>query len=76
MSGGAPLAEGLLSMDSAHNNLIPATGFIADIGSFFNIPAGEPLRVEVRAPEKAGRFWAFISVTNNVTQHVTIISPQ
>jgi len=37
---------------------------------------GNPIRIEVRAPEGGSRFWAFVSVTNNQTQHVTIISPQ
>jgi hypothetical protein len=66
--------ETVLPLDRAHNGQIPAMGFV-DF-SQYGIPSGEPLRVEVRAPEKAGRFWAFISGTNNVTQHVTIISPQ
>ncbi|MFA6956304.1 MAG: hypothetical protein WC538_10570 [Thermoanaerobaculia bacterium] len=33
------------------------------------------LRIEVEAVTDALRFWAFVSVTNNETQHVTIVSP-
>lgn len=36
-----------------------------------------PLRVSISplAPSIHARFWSFISVTNNDTQHVTVISP-
>jgi hypothetical protein len=73
---GQEVIETVVAMDRSYNGQIPSTGFIADILTHYSVPPGEPLRVEVRAPQNSGRFWAFISVTNNVTQHVTIISPQ
>lgn len=35
----------------------------------------ERVRVELIAPNESLRYWAFISVTNNETQHVTTITP-
>ncbi len=37
--------------------------------------AGE-IDVEVQSTVDAGRIWAFVSVTNNETQHVTLYTPQ
>lgn len=34
------------------------------------------LRIEVTPLTPGSRFWAFVSVTNNATQHVTIVTPQ
>lgn len=39
------------------------------------IPDGTRLRVEV-SPLTGGRIWGFVSVTNNQTQHVTVIAPE
>lgn len=40
-------------------------------------PASSPfVRVEVEPLGEGARFWAFVSVTNNETQHVTLITPQ
>jgi len=36
----------------------------------------EIVRVDVSAVDEATRFWAFASVTNNETQHVTLVTPQ
>lgn len=38
------------------------------------VPDGSRLRVEV-TPVNGGRVWGFVSVTNNQTQHVTVIAP-
>lgn len=38
------------------------------------VPDGTRLRVEV-SPLSGGRIWGFVSVTNNQTQHVTVIAP-
>ncbi len=37
---------------------------------------GERLRVEVQPGLEGMRLWAFLTITNNVTQQVTIVSPQ
>jgi len=38
-----------------------------------NLPAGSTMEVSLSSPH---RIWAFISVTNNDTQEITVISPQ
>ena len=51
---------------------------IADLVHQYPALAGRgPLRIEV-SPQSPGtvRIWAFVTVTNNLTQHVTVISPQ
>jgi hypothetical protein len=76
MNSATPLVDTFMSLDRAHNGLIPATGFIGDLAANFAIPTGEPLRIEVGQPATGEKFFAFASVTNNATQHVTIMSPQ
>lgn len=52
-------------------------GYIGDLLSAHPQLAGKgPLRVDVVGGSKSNPVWAFVSVTNNVTQHVTVISPQ
>lgn len=61
-----------------------ATIFDPSYVMFNDFPTGAgPLRVTitplvpiVTPPAQPVRFWAFISVTNNDTQHITVISPQ
>ena len=36
----------------------------------------ERLRIEVERASADLRFWAFVSITNNATQHVTVVVPQ
>jgi hypothetical protein len=38
--------------------------------------AGESVRVEIAPLDEGMKFWAFVSVTNNATQHITVITPQ
>lgn len=40
-----------------------------------NAPAG-PMRVTLRSNYEVTRFWGFLTVTNNETQQVTVITPQ
>lgn len=40
------------------------------------VPSGvSPVRIEIVPVTPGLRFWAFASVTNNATQHVTLVSP-
>jgi len=57
---------------------VPERHLIADLVATYPQLAGRgPLRIEVVPQTPAhGRFWGFASVTNNETQHVTVISPQ
>jgi hypothetical protein len=64
----------------------PGTVFIGDLAGTFeqlanlppvNLPDSTPrVRLDVDPVTPSLRFWAFVSVTNNETQHVTVISPQ
>ena len=35
-----------------------------------------PLRIDVSPFESATRAWGYVSITNNDTQHVTVIAPE
>lgn len=56
---------------------LPAFGQIADLSALI-ATAGSPtaIRVEVEPLTSGSLFWAFVSVTNNSTQHVTLVTPQ
>ena len=76
MNSETPVVDTTLSLDRSHNGQIPATNWVADLAPYYGIAPGEPLRIEIGVPATGHRFWAFASVTNNTTQHVTVISPQ
>ncbi|HEX8171321.1 MAG TPA: hypothetical protein VF824_12340 [Thermoanaerobaculia bacterium] len=58
-----------------HDGLPFAPSFIELPLAFVGIPPGERLWFEIAPATEGLRFWAFVSVTNNRTQRVTIISP-
>ncbi|HEU4520863.1 MAG TPA: hypothetical protein VFT12_02605, partial [Thermoanaerobaculia bacterium] len=61
-------------------NLLPlsTTLFLADLAQQYpQIRGAGAVRIEfIPVNPTIGRFWAFATVTNNETQHVTVISPQ
>jgi hypothetical protein len=75
---GAQVAFGILRLEPPANEQTPWSGTIGDLLAVHPEIANKgrlrlsisPLRADTGA-----RFWAFISVTNNETQHVTVISP-
>lgn len=54
----------------------PAYAQIDSFSGFSGLAGIELVRVEITPMTEDMRFWAFVSVTNNETQHVTTISPQ
>ncbi|HEV7920562.1 MAG TPA: IPT/TIG domain-containing protein [Thermoanaerobaculia bacterium] len=56
---------------------LPSFGQIADLSSLF-VTNGSPdtVRVEIEPQTPGSLFWALVSVTNNDTQHVTLVTPQ
>jgi hypothetical protein len=67
----------LLNMSAATRD-IPAYAE-ADLEQIFpKLAAAGPLRVEIRPLVSTAKpsYWAFISITNNQTQHVTAVTPQ
>jgi hypothetical protein len=68
------LAERMIELHASRSEFTPG---YADLGlwSVAEIADGSRLRIEV-LPETAGaKLWGMVSVTNNDTQHVTIIAP-
>jgi hypothetical protein len=55
---------------------VPGYVAVPDIANTPELSGYSRLRVEVTPLTSALRYWAFVSVTNNATQHVTLITPQ
>jgi hypothetical protein len=59
-----------------HRAVSSYPGYI-EIGNLPEMAGGnERLRVEIEPVEPDVRLWSFISITNNETQHVTVIAPE
>lgn len=54
----------------------PAYAQIDSFSGFSGLAGTERVRVEIMPMTEDMRLWAFVSVTNNETQHVTTITPQ
>lgn len=54
----------------------PAYLELGDLGQIAPLGASERVVVQIEPVSPGMRFWAFVSVTNNTTQHVTVITPQ
>ena len=56
----------------------PPNAQIGDLTSF--VPTGTTLpsrlRIEIVPRSEGSEFWAFVSITNNDTQHLTLVTPQ
>jgi hypothetical protein len=63
--------------DSQHLATVPSFAQILHLGAEL-LSAGpvSRVRVEVTPAREGLRVWAFVSVTNNATQHVTTVTPQ
>ena len=46
------------------------------LGSLPEMQGRDRIRIEVTPLTSGLRLWAFVSVTNNETQHVTVVAPQ
>jgi hypothetical protein len=84
MSDGRTLAHGLVPLESADpctgpdpcDSDQPSFAVVHDVAKEFHVPTGEPafgIRIEPWGPVP---LWAFVTLTNNDTQHVTVVSPQ
>ena len=70
------LADSFVTVEPFFGSL-HAFAYIGDLLKEFPQLAGNgPLRIEVSGANPETTAWAFVSVTNNDTQHVTVISPQ
>lgn len=49
---------------------------LTDLRQAFELTTHDPVRIELEPEDPTALFWAFVSVTNNETQHVTLVTPQ
>ena len=57
--------------------IIPSVAEVSSLrGLFTELPNTGRVRITITPQDEVQRFWAFVSVTNNETQHVTTITPQ
>jgi hypothetical protein len=76
MTGGAALKEYLLPLLTPTDTYTPA---YLQFDQFAQVPelAGvDRIRVRISPMDASQRLWAMVSVTNNVTQELTLITPQ
>ena len=83
MVDGRVMGHGLVPLESGEpcsgadpcNGDKPSFSVINDVAKYFHIPANDAFGIRVE-PWGPVALWAFVTVTNNETQHVTVISPQ
>lgn len=68
----------LATIAPAHGPLRFQPGFaeVADLSSRFGEPKPAYVRVEIVPRTPGAAFWAYVSVTNNESQQVTLVTPQ
>lgn len=74
---GRPLAFGVVSLQAPGSDDEPWHAALDLLATHPEVANRGPLRLSISplGPDPGARFWAFVSVTSNETQHVTIISP-
>jgi hypothetical protein len=71
-----PLVDTTVFLAPAGPDSTYSIAYDGDLMKTYPILAGKgPLRIEIDAGEAQHQTWGFVSVTNNETQHVTVISP-
>lgn len=70
--------QGGTTRDPYYGGLIlePAYAQLSQFGELWGFSSDEPMRIEIIPLTSGLRFWAFVTVTNNETQHVTTITQQ
>jgi hypothetical protein len=76
MSGSEAFADVVRTLNPAPRNSWPAYDQVAFLDLVPQFTASETLRLRIDALDASQKLWAFASVTNNETQHVTLITPQ
>ena len=74
---GRELAFGIADLQAPSDEHTPWHASVDLLAVHPQIANSGPLRLSISplGPNPNARFWAFVSVTNNETQHVTVISP-
>jgi hypothetical protein len=77
MNGDEPIVERSMTLLPPTNPAYePSNVTIGDILTQFQIPSADPMWIEIGGSPVSPEIWAFAAITNNTTQHVTVISPQ
>jgi len=63
-------------IDQSFPGLAEFNNLMIDVPELAAVPSTEQLRIEVVPVTPGLRFWAMVSLTNNETQHVTLLTPQ
>jgi hypothetical protein len=75
--GGTLLAQGVFLVTEQLGPLLVFPGYVqVDLGAAFRLTDTLVSRVEITSDHPERPFWAFVSVTDNVTQQVTTRTPQ
>jgi hypothetical protein len=48
---------------------------VSDLGEIGSTAGAESVRIEIQPSDQTLQFWAFVAVTNNASQHVTVVTP-
>ncbi len=81
MTSDVPLTELDLTLvcafsESGGRQYHPGYASIANIAELPGVASQQQVRIELLPVTEGLRYWAFVTVTNNGTQHVTTITPQ
>jgi hypothetical protein len=77
MNGEQPVVDRTVTLLlPANPSYEPMNFTFGDILTQLGIPSADPMWIEIGGGSFTGDIWAFASITNNETQHVTVISPQ
>ncbi|HYR28357.1 MAG TPA: hypothetical protein VEU30_07825, partial [Thermoanaerobaculia bacterium] len=74
---GTLLDERVLTLAAPHPERIPRfEPAYAEIPDFGSLAASGRLQVEIEPLTEGAKFWAFVSITNNETQQITLVTPE
>lgn len=70
------LGEATVTLRPGSRNITPGYAEIADLSKIASLIGVSRVAIQVQPLTPGLRIWSFASVTNNETQHVTVITPQ
>jgi hypothetical protein len=76
MNGSQPFVERVVDLMPRFNGSEPMSFTFGDILTQLQIFSADPMWIEIGGDSMTADIWAFAAITNNTTQHVTVISPQ
>lgn len=73
------LVETIHAVEGVLSRPFPASASVATMLNLETLPGISPnmrYRIVIESEDPAARIWAFVTLTNNLTQHVTTVTPQ